>query len=155
MSSKPRKTSRESSAEPLHDTVSFEQRDIKATTIYWYLIALAVAVVLSYIVCVFVLRMTTKIAVQSDTPPPPIREEIGKDYREIPPEPRLQGIPGHGSDPQFDLRQKIRQDTEANEKSGWIDQDSGIVQIPVKDAMRIIAEKGLSRPSPSAAEKKK
>jgi hypothetical protein len=150
-----RKTPRESGAEPLHDTVSFEQRDVTAGTIYRYLIALAVAVVFSYFVCISVLRMTTKIAAQSDTPPPPIRAEMGKDYRELPPEPRLQGIPGHGSDPQFDLRQKIRQDTEANEKLGWIDQDSGIAQIPVKDAMRIIAEKGLPGVSPSAPGKKK
>lgn len=155
MSTKSRKTSRESGAEPVHDTVSFEQRDIKPTTIYWYFIGLAIAVVVSYFICVLVLRTTAKLAVQSDTPPPPIREKMGKDYRELPPEPRLQGIPGHGSDPQFDLRQKIRQDTEANEKTGWIDQDSGIVQIPVKDAMRIIAEKGLTGGSISGAEKKK
>jgi hypothetical protein len=155
MSSKPRKTSRESGAEPLHDTVSFEQRDVKPTSIYGYLIALAIAVILSYGVCIFVLRATTKIAARSDTPPPPIRMEMGKDYRELPPEPRLQGVPGHGSDAQFDLRQKIRQDTEANEKSGWVDQDSGIAQIPVKDAMRIIAEKGWPGASPAVAEKKK
>src|SRR6202022_1356501 len=72
----------------------------------------------------------------------------------VPPEPRLQGTSMHGTDPQFDLRQKMQQDTQANEKTGWIDQSAGIVQIPVKDAMKLIAEKGLPAVSTSQAESK-
>ena len=138
--------------EPRHEDVSYEKADVKATTIYWYLGALAIAVILSYVVCVFVLRLTTKIAVQFDTPPPMIRQEMGSAYEAMPPEPRLQGVPGHSSDPQTDLRLKIESDTEANEKYGWIDQNAGIAQIPVQDAMKIIAEKGL--PGAPPAEKK-
>jgi hypothetical protein len=141
--------------EPVHDTVSFETRDVKARTIYSYLAVLGVAVILSYVVCIFILRVTTGIAARSDTPPPPVREEMGKDYHTMPPEPRLQGVPGHTTDPQLDLRVKIEADTEANEKAGWIDENSGIAQIPVKDAMRIIAEKGLPGASTAPAEKKK
>ena len=75
---------------------------------------------------------------------------MGSAYEALPPEPRLQGVPGHGSDPQADLRQKIQSDTAANEKLGWIDQNAGIAQIPVEDAMKIIAEKGLPAVSPAA-----
>jgi hypothetical protein len=141
--------------EPTHDTVSFEARDVKASTIYGYLIALAVSVILSYVVCVFVLRLTERIAAGADTPPPPIRQEMGAQYDAMPPEPRLQGVPGHQTDPQADLRAKNQQDSEANEKAVWIDQSAGIAQIPVKDAMRIIAEKGLpgSAPAPPAEKK--
>jgi hypothetical protein len=139
---------------PQHDTVAFETRDVKARTIYVYLAVLAVSVALSYIVCVFVLRITTKIAADSDTPPPPVRQEM-KDYQTMPPEPRLQGVPGHGTDPQYDLREKMREDTEANEKAGWIDQGGGVAQIPVQDAMRIIAQRGLPASSTPPAEKKK
>jgi hypothetical protein len=138
--------------EPRHEDVSYEKADVKATTIYWYLSALAIAVILSYVVCVFVLRLTTKIAANYDTPPPSIRQEMGSAYEAMPPEPRLQGVPGHSSDPQTDLRLKIESDTEANEKYGWIDQNAGIAQIPVQDAMKIIAEKGL--PGAPPAEKK-
>ena len=139
-------------AEPRNADVSFEKADVQVTTIYWYLGALAIAVILSYIVCVFVLRLTTKIAVEFDTPPPMIRQEMGSAYDALPPEPRLQGVPGHLTDPQTDLRQKVQADTAANEKYGWIDQSSGIAQIPVHDAMKIIAEKGL--PAIQPAEKK-
>ena len=139
--------------EPRHTDVSFEERDIKAGTIYGYLFALGLAVVASLLICVFILRFTAKYAASVDTPPPPSRETH---QRELPPEPRLQGFgfPGQKADPQADLRKKIQDDTEANEKLEWIDRSSGIVQIPVKDAMKIVAEKGLS-PAPAASTEKK
>src|SRR3984893_11436573 len=92
------------SGEPRHTDVSFEKADVQATTIYWYLGALAIAVILSYVVCIFVLRATTKVAEGFDTPPPMVRQEMGSAYDAMPPEPRLQGVPGHSSDPQSDLR---------------------------------------------------
>ena len=141
--------------EPRHTDVSFEERDIQASTIYGYLFALAAAVVVSALICVYILRFTLNFAASTDTPPPPSRKALGKDYRMMPPEPRLQGVPGHQTDPQADLRKKIQEDSEANEKLEWIDRSSGIAQIPVKDAMKIIAEKGLPAGPAPAIEKKK
>jgi hypothetical protein len=136
----------------MHADVAYEKVDVSPNAIYIYLIGLAVAVLLSYAVCVFVLRGTTKVAESSDIPLPPIRQEMGSEYRAMPPEPRLQGVPGHNNDPQVDLREKMKQDTDANERYDWVDQNAGIAQIPVKDAMKIIAEKGL--PGAPAAEPK-
>jgi hypothetical protein len=138
---------------PRNDDVAYEPADVHPATIYWYLGALAVAVVLSYVVCIFVLRITTKIAVDYDTPPPAIREQMGASYDALPPEPRLQGVPGHPEDPQADLRVKRAADEAANETTGWVDQTAGIAQIPVSAAMKIIAEKGLPG-APASAEKK-
>jgi hypothetical protein len=155
MSTESHNSSHNAGAPPEHDSVAFETRDVKARTIYTYLAVLAIAVILSYVVCVFILRATTNFAAESDTPPPPVRKEMGKDYLTMPPEPRLQGVPGHGTDPQYDLREKLQEDGEANEKAGWVDQSAGIAQIPVEDAMKIIAEKGLPAASTPPAEKKK
>ena len=141
--------------EPRNADVSFEERDIKAETIYGYLFALGLAVVAALVISIYVFRFTLNYAASTDTPPPPSREALGKDFRELPPEPRLQGVPGHETDPQADLRKKIQQDSEANEKLEWIDKSSGVAQIPVKDAMKIIAEKGLTAAPAPAAEKKK
>jgi len=139
--------------EPRHSDVAFEERDVKAGTIYGYLVALGLAVVASLLLCVYILRFTLKFAASNDAPPPPSRAALG--YRELPPEPRLQGVPGHGTDPQQDMRDKLKADTDANQKFGWIDESSGVAQIPVKDAMEIIAEKGLpGAPVPSAEKKK-
>ena len=155
MNSEAHRAAEHAGGEPRHADVSFEAKDVQASTIYKYLFGLAVAVILSYIVCIFVLRLTTSVAVQSDAPPPPVRQEMGKDFQMMPPEPRLQGVPGHGNDPQADLREKVRQDNEANNTTSWIDQNAGIAQIPVKDAMKLIAEKGLPAVSaPQPAQKK-
>ena len=137
---------------PRHADVSFEERDVKAGTIYWYLFALGLATAAALLICIFILHFTSHLAASSDAPPPPSREAMGKDY---PPEPRLQGVPGHQTDPQKDLRQKLKADTDANEKLEWIDKNAGIAQIPVEDAMKIVAEKGLPSFSPPTAEKKK
>ena len=140
---------------PRHPDVSFEERDIKVGSMYWYLFALGLATALALIICVFVLHFTNNLAASSDAAPPPSREALGRNYQALPPEPRLQGVPGHPSDPQKDLREKIKADTAENEKLQWLDKNAGIAQIPVEDAMKIVAEKGLPSFSPAAAEKKK
>jgi hypothetical protein len=138
--------------EPRHTDVAFEERDVEARSIYGYLLALGLATAAALLICVFILRFTLNYAASSQTPPPPSREAH---QRELPPEPRLQGVPGHTTDPQQDMRDKLKADTEANEKFAWIDESSGVAQIPVKDAMKIIAEKGLPGASVPPAEKKK
>ncbi|HYL83921.1 MAG TPA: hypothetical protein VE263_06790 [Candidatus Angelobacter sp.] len=136
---------------PRHTDVSFEERDIQAGVIYKYLFALGLAVVGSLFICVLILRYTTAFSATTDTPPPPSRRtHLG----ELPPEPRLQGMPGHLNDPQKDLREKLKADDDANETLQWIDKSAGVAQIPVKDAMKIIAEKGLPAAAASPAEKK-
>lgn len=141
--------------EPLHSDVSFEERDVQARTIYGYLFALALAAIASFVVCIFILRFLTNFVSQSDVAPPPSRAMRATTGPTMPPEPRLQGVPGHDNDPQQDLRDKMKADTEANEKAEWIDKDAGVAQIPVKDAMKMIVEKGMPTVSAPATEKKK
>src|SRR5215470_4173736 len=152
MNTEPHKHGPAAGGAPHHSDVSFEERDIKVGTIYWYLFALGMATVAALVICIFILHFTSNLAASSDIAPPPSREGLGKDY---PPEPRLQGVPGHVDDPQKDLRQKLKADNDANEKLQWIDKNAGIAQIPVEDAMRIIEEKGLpGAPAPQAGQKK-
>ena len=156
MSTDPHQRAPGSGELPHHDTVSFETRDVKVRTIYWYLIVLTISVAVSFLICIFVLRLTSHFVQQSDTPMMPARAAMGPDYHTMPPEPRLQGVPGHETDPQQDRRDKVQADTEANEKYGWVDQGAGIAQIPVKEAMKIIVQQGMpavTAPAP-AAEKK-
>lgn len=136
---------------PRHSDVSFEERDVKVGAIYWSLIALGLATVAALIISTFVYRLTSHLAASSDAPPPPSRAALGKDY---PPEPRLQGMPGHEFDAQKDLRYKLKADIDANEKLEWIDKNAGIARIPVEDAMKIIAEKGLPGAAATSPEKK-
>ena len=153
MSTEPHHSRHATGGGPRNADVAFEERDIKTSTIYWYLFALGLATVAALVICIFILRFTSNLAASSDAPPPPSRVAQSRDSR-MPPEPRLQGVPGHGNDPQKDLREKLKADNDANEKLEWIDKNAGIAQIPVKDAMKIIAEKGLPSGAAPPAEKK-
>jgi hypothetical protein len=130
---------------PFNESVTFEPRDINVGTVAKQLIYLGLTIVIALLICVPVLKVLTGVASESDTPMAPVRAQMSAGDRErmsLPPEPRLQGVPGHTADAQQDLRDKIAADAEANESFGWVDKANGIAKIPVSEAMKIIAEKG-------------
>ncbi len=136
---------------PVHKDVSFEKTDVSTSPILKFLVFLGIGVILSYIIAFGVYRGLKSYWTNSHPPMMPSRIEAGPT---MPPEPRLQGMPGHLTDPQQDLRDKLKADNDANEKLSWVDQKSGIAQIPVQDAMQLIVEKGLPAVTPPPAEKK-
>jgi hypothetical protein len=138
---------------PFHETVTFEPRDINVATVAKQLIYLGLTIVIALLICVPILRFLTGMAAENDAPMAPVRAEMNSAERErmsLPPEPRLQGVPGHTADAQQDMRDKVAADMAANESVGWVDKANGIAKIPVSDAMKIIAEKGGAA-SPNAA----
>lgn len=134
-----------------HSDVSFEGQDINTGTILKYLLALALCVIVSFAVCIYVFRATSKAAADAEPQVPPSHRNVGAT---LPPEPRLQGVPGHPTDPQLDLRNKIKEDTDANQELEYVDKQAGIARIPVDDAMKIIVSKGLPAPAPEAEKKR-
>jgi hypothetical protein len=143
---------------PVNKTVTFEPRDIDIGTIARYLVYLAITIAIALAICVPILKVLTSMAVENDTPVPPVRAEMSRqqlDNMELPPEPRLQGVPGHESDPQQDMRDKVAADIKANDTYAWVDKEKGIVEIPVSEAMKIIAEKGAVPAPPVVAPEKK
>ena len=152
MSTEHHHTGPSSEQPPSHGDVAFESSDIDTRTILAYLFYLALSVVAAFIVSVFVFRFMTKMAADSDTPMAPVHRGIGAT---MPPEPMLQGVPGHETDPQLDLRLKRAADEAANEKYDWTNKPAGIARIPVEEAMKIIVSKGLPAVPAPAAEKKK
>lgn len=142
---------------PVHKDVTFEGRDINVGTVVKQLVYLGITIVVALAICVPILKYLTGMSVENDTPMPPVRAEMSQPARdaiELPPEPRLQGVPGHENDPQQDLRDKVAADTAANESIGWVDKANGVAKIPVSEAMKIIAEKaGKSSAAPSPEKK--
>lgn len=136
---------------PVHQDVSFEPRDVRVSVIQKFLIYLGITIVLSYVLVLGIYRGLKSYWANSYPQPLPSRVEAGPT---MPPEPRMQGMPGHLTDPQQDLRNKLATDNKANRTLGWIDEKGGIAQIPVKDAMQLIVEKGLPAVTPLPAEKK-
>jgi hypothetical protein len=142
---------------PVHSDVTFEPRDIDIGTIARYLVYLAITIGIALVICVPILNMLTKYVAEQDAPMPAVRAAMTqqqRDEQQLPPQPRLQGVPGSTNDPQQDMRDKMAADTRANETLAWVDREKGIAQIPVADAMNIIAEKGAVPTAPAVAEKK-
>jgi len=134
---------------PLHTDVSFEATDVKSSPIFKFLTYLGITVVVSFFLSLGIYRGLINYWTGTYEAPAPMREA----GPQLPPEPRMQGMPGHLTDPQLDMRTKVEADTKANEELGWVDKNAGIAQIPVKDAMKLIVEKGL--PAVSAPAEKK
>lgn len=59
------------------------------------------------------------------------------DYREVPPSPRLQ------IDPAIDLYTMHEQENQRLYNYGWVNEQQGRVHIPITEAMRLVAERGL------------
>jgi hypothetical protein len=135
---------------PQHADVSFEGEDVQPSPILKFIWWLGVTVVLSFVLCLGIYEGLIRYWTSTYDQPSPMRP-AGAEY---PPEPRLQGMAGHLKDPQQDMRDKVKADNRENEKLGWLDQKSGIAQIPVSDAMKIILEKGLPAVHPVVEEKK-
>lgn len=71
----------------------------------------------------------------------------GQDAR-LPPEPRLQ------TDPRGDLRDLRAHEDAVLATYGWVDKAGGVVRIPIEDAIRITAQRGLpARPGTGDAAK--
>jgi len=151
MSTEHHNQGQDAKAGPVHADVSFEPRDVRTSLILKFLFYLGVTIVASYILTFGIYRGLKSFWADSYYQPMPSRLEAGPT---MPPEPRMQGMPGHLTDPQQDLRDKLKADTEANKALAWIDRQSGIAQIPVKDAMQLIVEKGLPAVAAPPAEKK-
>ena len=76
-------------------------------------------------------------AQRSQQQPPPMFQGD-----QLPPEPRLQGAPGHQSSALEDLLEMHEREDKILGSYGWIDQQSGVVHIPIEDAKRLIVKRG-------------
>jgi hypothetical protein len=134
---------------PQHADVSFEAVDVKASPILKFLTYLGITVIASFILSIGIYKGLKNYWISSYEAPPP---SWGAGAH-LPPEPRMQGMPGHLTDPQHDMREKVDADTKANNELGWVDKNAGIAQIPVKDAMKLIVAKGLPALTPPVEKK--
>lgn len=67
-------------------------------------------------------------------PPSPLADQPGAPQ---PPEPRLQASPGQ------DLQAMRAEEDALLSSYGWVDQQAGIVRLPIERAMQLLAERGL------------
>ena len=112
-----------------------EKTDADASAIVRFLVYL----VLGTVAVVVLLRwmFTTLVVVeQRQQPPPPVMKA------EAPPQPPL---PRLEIDPPADLARYRDEQRKDLESYGWVDRPAGVVHIPIEEAMRLVAERGLPK----------
>jgi hypothetical protein len=122
-----------------HTPVRYEKRDVEPATIVRFGVILAVVTLLTTAVLYPVFVWLRVREARQDPPAPPMgRQAPGR----LPPEPRLQELPPR------DLQVVQREADQELKSYGWVDEDKGVVRIPIDEAMRLLVERSAS-PSPS------
>jgi len=73
---------------------------------------------------------------------PPASRVAGPENR-LPPEPRLQGAPGHEVHPIEELKDLRAAEDALLNSYGWVDRNAGITRIPIERAMDKLLRQGL------------
>jgi hypothetical protein len=73
----------------------------------------------------------------------PRAQAAGQARDQLPPEPRLQGAPGHEIHPVEELNAMRRAEDSILTTYAWVAQDSGTARVPIEQAIKMLAERGL------------
>jgi hypothetical protein len=129
--------------------IHHETRDVHVRPLAWLGIGLAVLVVVSIVAMKGVFELLDRQQARNDVAPSPIMTQRPQQ----PPEPRLQTTPVPNR------KLIVEQESKRLTTYGWVDPKSGVVRIPVDQAMKLLAERGLpardesSQPSSVSAQR--
>ncbi len=141
---------RANESEPRNPSVAYEPKDVNAFSIFRYGVGLLLTVIVAHLVVWGVFRSLNAREAHNAVPVTPLRSP---GERVFPPEPRLQGVPGHEIEPQAELRQVRQAEDEVLNGYGWVDEKGGIAHIPIEETIKMLAEKGLPVAQSPPAEK--
>jgi hypothetical protein len=114
--------------------VDHEHSDVNVRAILYFAAGLAVSVTVVFALVVGLFRYLDTRETRQTTPPHPLAEEA----RPVPaPGPRIQ------ADPARDLILMREEEAAILGSYGWIDEQAGVVRIPIEEAMRLTVERGL------------
>jgi hypothetical protein len=125
------------------DHGSYEREDLSARGVIYFMIGLAVVVVIIYFIVFGMYRfldtyetahqpaMSPMVTPQADT------RTITHEDTQVFPQPRLE------ENERTQLRQFIEGEDRKLATYNWVDKDKGVVQIPIDRAMDLIVERGL------------
>ena len=142
MTEVPRQTigHRFSPANPDNPEVEHEGSDVNVRAILGFAAGLIVAAALIHFIVWLLFLYLSGAETTRDTPDFPLA--AGQATR-VPPEPRLQ------TTPREDLRALRAREEEILGSYGWVDKATGVVRIPIDEAMKLTLQRGL----PARAEK--
>jgi hypothetical protein len=119
-----------------HGEEGYEHADADVRSIYHFGAVLAILIV----AVMWAMVHTYNFFAKHESLGPPASPF--ENQRELPPQPRLQPQPA------FDLKRYCEIEQQQLNTYGWLDQQNGLVRIPVDRAMDIVLQKGLpARPA--------
>lgn len=112
-------------------------------------LASAAALVVITVVVVLLLWGLMDVLERLDRRNDPPSSPVASARQQVP-EPRLQPLIGlNDRTPAQDLVLMKQQNAEILSSYGWVDREKGIVRIPIEQAMKIVAERGLPTTEPA------
>ena len=123
-----------------HPDVRHEPRDVNIRAIVLAGIGIIVLAATLHILLWVLFEVLSHRDVGLHLPPPPLADQPSGP---VPPQPRLQALP------RADLREMRTEEDAILHSYGWVDEQAGMVRIPIERAMELLAERGLPvRPAP-------
>ena len=115
-----------------HSGVGHEENMVQLQPVILFAIILVVVSAFSFAGVWFMLDFLKMNQARKDAQVSPLAN-----LQQLPPAPRLQVSPGQ------DLKQLRQAENEVVNSYRWIDKDAGIVGIPIEQAIKVLAQKGL------------
>ncbi len=127
----------------------YETRDLKAGGLYGFFITLAIATAAVFVIMLGAYRFMDSFEKAHEPPLSPMMKaesdpretntaQVPKQMENTFPQPRLET-----SEP-TEIRDFRLKEEQQLHSYGWVDQQAGVVHIPIDQAMQLIAERGLS-----------
>jgi hypothetical protein len=135
------KTDNQTSA-TVNETVAYEPKDVNARAIFWVGVVMLIAAIVIHTVVWLLFDAFDRREAEKGRPPATLVQM----QRPAPPEPRLQ------TNAPSDLNSLRDAENHELETYGWVDQQKGIVRIPVGQAMTLLVERGLPKTQATANE---
>jgi hypothetical protein len=127
-----------------HEGPEFERQDMNPRAVYGFLAALAIMCVLAYFVIDGLYHVLDSYARKNQPPLNPMVTATTNDNRVVTPvevngfpQPRLE------TDERGEINGFRLQEEQKLHSYGWVDQNAGVVRIPIDRAMELIVQRGL------------
>jgi len=122
----------------------FEHQDLSPNAVYAFLASLAVAGILIYFVIWGAYHVLDAYEKNHQPPQNPLIPQTAADTRIVPPDaykkfpqPRLE------RNERLEINEFRLHEEQKLNSYGWVDQNAGVVRIPITQAMQLIAQRGL------------
>ena len=119
--------------------VTHEESDVSIPGLAKSGVALVTLILVAILVVWGAFTYFNRSAERAQSPPSPMFKG-----NQPPPEPRLQGAPGHQSSGLDDMLEMRARENRILSSYGWVDQQSGVVHIPIEEAKKLMLERGMA-----------